>query len=175
MNKNIIFGMGLLSALCVSSSVQAALVGQIAVSLEVESSCVINGTTVNGNGNNFGELNFGTTPHIWTSNIDGQVIANGAVNGGLIVNCSTDVANFALQINGGVRGDRTLSAGSTDEIEYQIYKDTNRSMAYAINTDETITLTNNTVTIPIYGRIAPNATAINAGTYTDTLAVTLTF
>lgn len=177
MKKNIIIGMGLLSALFVSANIQAALVGQIAVSLKVEEGCSVNNGGVTGNLNTFGSLNFGQTASTWTNILTSQVVATGSSGGDLTVVCSTGVSKFGLTIDNGLNGDtntRKMKFGSST-IDYNIYKDAARSIVYPTNSQD-ITLSNNTATIPIYGAVPPNAaTAKVAGTYTDTLSVTLTF
>lgn len=177
MKKNIITGLGLLSVLFITSSVQAALVGQIAVKLKIEDGCSVNNGSVTGSLNDFGTLDFGESASTWTNILSAQVVASGTGGGDLTVTCSSGVTSFNVAIDNGVNGDansRKMKFGS-DTIDYNIYKEASRTNVYP-TTAQAIALTNNTATIPIYGSVPPNAmTAKTAGSYTDTLSVTITF
>jgi spore coat protein U-like protein len=177
MKTNMLVGLGVLSLAILSSNAQAAITGLVDVKLNVESGCKVNNSTANPTGsmNNFGTLNFGNTSTTWSNVLTAQVVASGGGGGDLTVTCDSNVNSFNVSIDGGLRGNRTL-AYSTNNIAYNVYQDAARTSVYTINTPVTISLgSGNTASVPIYGSIQVQSTAVNPGLYTDTLSVTVSF
>ncbi len=162
-------------SLVLAGGAQAAITGQVDVKLNISSGCQVGGSEVSGNMNKFGELDFGKQSPQWTNVLTAEV--QGANNGGdLEVTCDAGVSGFGVSINGGERGNRTLSEAGGDTVEYGIYQNAARSNEYAVDTPVQFSYAGAPVAIPIYGAIAPNSgTAKTAGDYTDVLLVSVTF
>ncbi|MCH4246094.1 spore coat protein U domain-containing protein [Acinetobacter gerneri] len=152
----------------------AAITGQVDVKLNISSGCTVDNSQVEGNMNKFGVLDFGKSASTWSNVLTAEVASTG--NGGdLTVSCDAGVTQFNVSVNGGERGDRTLS-NATDTVSYNVYQDAARSKLYELNTNVPFTPTAATpVKVPMYGAIAANATAVSEGDYTDTLLVTVSF
>ena len=115
-----------------------------------------------------GSLTFGSYTSGQTSNAD----VDGTIN---YVNCSGTLT-FAL--DGGTSGNinaRQMSNGAS-RLNYQIYRDPTRSSIWGIgaNAQTQILLETRNGSITVYGRI-PGGQVVPAGTYTDTVNITLTF
>ncbi|MBV7479381.1 spore coat U domain-containing protein [Pseudomonas sp. PDM31] len=170
-------GLSLLG-LTLASGAQAAttVTGQISASLILVSSCQVNGA--GGSSNlNFGALNFGTTDSLFTT-ATGQVLGGGG--GALSILCSsgtTPTIKVRAGTNDGMSpgGSRALFDGVANYVPYDLYTDAGHSQLLAI--DGVINLaasTGTAQTVNIYGQALGKA-GLPAGTYTDTVAVELTF
>jgi spore coat protein U-like protein len=170
-------GLSLLG-LTLASGAQAAttVTGQISASLILVSSCQVNGA--GGSSNlNFGALNFGTTDSLFTT-ATGQVLGGGG--GALSILCSsgtTPTIKVRAGTNDGMSpgGSRALFDGVANYVPYDLYTDAGHSQLLAI--DGVINLAASTgaaQTVNIYGQALGKA-GLPAGTYTDTVAVELTF
>lgn len=175
MKKNRILTIGLFTftSLFAASSF-AAITGQVDVKLNISSGCTVDNSQVEGNMNKFGELNFGKSASTWSNVLTAEVASSG--NGGdLTVTCDAGVSQFNVSVNGGERGDRTLS-NTTDTVAYNVYQDAARSKLYDLNTNVAFSTAGTTpVKVPMYGAIAANTQAVSDGDYTDTLLVTVSF
>lgn len=143
--------------------------------LNISSGCTVDNSQVEGNMSKFGVLDFGKSASTWSNVLTAEVASSG--NGGdLTVTCDADVSQFNVSVNGGERGDRTLS-NATDTVAYNVYQDAARSTLYELNTNVVFPVTAGTaVPVPMYGAIAANTTtAVSTGDYTDTLLVTVSF
>ncbi|WP_077048121.1 spore coat U domain-containing protein [Pseudomonas sp. KK4] len=150
--------------------------GQITSSLTLISSCQVNGA--GGSSNlNFGALNFGTANSLFTT-ASGQVLGGGG--GALSILCSngtTPTVTVRAGTNDGKSpgGTRALYDGVANYVPYDLYTDAGHSQLLAIN--GVINLAPSTgvaQTVNIYGQAVGKA-GLPAGTYTDTIAVELTF
>jgi spore coat protein U-like protein len=169
--------MSLLGLTLVSSAHAATTVtGQITSSLILTSSCQVNGAG-GSTGLNFGALNFGTANSLFTT-ATGQVLGGGG--GALSILCSsgtTPTVKVRAGANDGKSpgGTRALYDGVANYVPYDLYTDAGHSQLLAI--DGTINLAASTgvaQTVNIYGQAVGKA-GLPAGTYTDTVAVELTF
>ena len=170
-------GLSLLG-LTLASSVNAAttVTGQITSSLILISSCQVNGSG-GSTGLNFGALNFGTANSLFTT-ATGQVLGGGG--GALSILCSagtTPTVKVRAGANDGKSpgGSRALYDGVANYVPYDLYTDAGHSQLLAI--DGVISLAASTgvaQTVNIYGQAVGKA-GLPAGTYTDTIAVELTF
>ncbi|MGE1174964.1 MULTISPECIES: spore coat U domain-containing protein [Pseudomonas] len=170
-------GLSLLG-LTLASSVNAAttVTGQITSSLILISSCQVNGSG-GSTGLNFGALNFGTANSLFTT-ATGQVLGGGG--GALSILCSagtTPTVKVRAGANDGKSpgGTRALYDGVANYVPYDLYTDAGHSQLLAI--DGVISLAASTgvaQTVNIYGQAVGKA-GLPAGTYTDTIAVELTF
>ena len=149
----------LAAAVAASPATHAATVTDVLnVSATVLSSCALNG----------GTLSFGD----YTSGQQTDLDVDGTIN---YVNCSGTLT-FAL--DGGTSGNinaRQMSNGAS-RMNYQIYRDPTRSSIWGIgaNAQTQILLETRNGSITVYGRI-PGGQVVPAGTYTDTVNITLTF
>ncbi|MDF3932318.1 Csu type fimbrial protein [Pseudomonas citronellolis] len=155
---------------------QAAISGQVEVSLEIASGCqVTQGSTSNGVSNQFGWLDFGRAGPTWDNALSAQLL--GERDSTLQVTCDPGIGAFDVQVDGGLRNDRTLENGNGERIPYALYVDPGYTQAYLPNQayEFAVPADGMPVDVPIYGTIAPNARAMPSGTYRDTLTVTLEF
>jgi spore coat protein U-like protein len=140
----------------------ATATGTFAVSMTIQSSCVL--TSSSG-------IAFGTT---------GVLSANTDTTGTLGVQCTTTtpytVALDAGAGTGASTATRKLTAsGST--IDYALYRDSARTLTWGnVQGTDTVGGTGNgsTQTLTVYGRVPSQATPA-AGSYTDTVNVTITY
>ncbi|EZP33452.1 Csu type fimbrial protein [Pseudomonas sp. RIT288] len=170
-------GLSLLGLTLVSSANAATTVtGQITASLTLISSCQVNGTGGD-TGLNFGALNFGTANSLFTT-ASGQVLGGGG--GALSILCSSGTTPV-VKVRAGAHdgqspgGARALYDGVANYVPYDFYTDAGHSQLLPI--DGTINLATSTgvaQTVNIYGQAVGKA-GLPAGTYTDTVAVELTF
>lgn len=166
-------GLGL--ALC--SQAQAATVtGNINASLVLISSCQVNGSTAT-TGVNFGSLNFGTQTALFTT-AGAQVLGGGG--GAMSILCSNG-AIPVIKVGAGAHdgqsagGTRALYDGVGNYVPYDFFTDSGLTTPLAIN--GTITLPTSTgaaQTVNLYGKAVGKA-GLPPGTYTDTVAVELSF
>jgi len=166
--------------LAMASSLNAAttVTGQITSSLTLIASCQVNGSGA-ASGLNFGSLNFGTTNSLFT-NADAQLLGGTGTGGALSVLCSAGTAptikvRAGAHDNASAGGTRALADGLGNFVPYDFYTDSGHSSLLAI--DGVIALATSTgvaQTVNLYGRAVGKA-GLPAGTYTDTVAVELTF
>jgi len=163
-------------ALIPAAQAATTVTGQVTASLVLTSSCQVNG--VAGSTNlNFGTLNFGTTSSLFTQ-ASSQVLSGGG--GAMSILCSSGTAPV-IKVRGGTHdgqatgGTRALADGAGHFVPYDFFTDTGFSSLLAI--DGTISLATSTgvaQTVNLYGK-ATGVAGLPAGTYTDTVAVELTF
>ncbi|ROM34353.1 spore coat protein [Pseudomonas poae] len=166
-----------LMALAWVSGAQAATVaGTVTSTLVLTSSCLVNGAAATG-GMSFGTLNFGTANSLFTQ-ATGQVLGGGG--GALSILCSAGTSP-SLTVSAGANdgksagGGRALYDGVANYVPYDLYTDSGHSNLLAIG--GVINLAPSTgvaQAVNIYGKASGKA-GLPAGTYTDTVAVTLTF
>jgi spore coat protein U-like protein len=163
-------------ALMTSVNAATTVTGQITSSLTLTSSCLVNGTG-GSTGLNFGALNFGTANSLFT-NATGQVLGGGG--GAMSILCSSGTTP-TIKVRAGAHdgqspgGTRALYDGVANYVPYDLYTDAGHSQLLAI--DGTINLAASTgvaQTVNLYGQAVGKA-GLPAGTYTDTIAVELTF
>ena len=168
--------LALLAALTPAAQAATTVTGQVTASLVLTSSCLVNG--VAGSTNiNFGSLNFGTTSSLFTQ-ASSQVLGGGG--GAMSILCSAGTVPV-VKVRAGSHdgqasgGARALADGAGHFVPYDFFTDTGFSNLLAI--DGTISLATSTgvaQTVNLYGR-AIGVAGLPAGTYTDTVAVELTF
>lgn len=131
---------------------------QLTVTATVQSSCGLNG----------GTLNFGQYISGQATDLD----VTGTIN---YVNCSGELT---IALDGGANGSvtaRQLRSG-TNRLSYQIYRNSSRSAIWGSGSDAhgVILLSPQSGSIPVYGRILRNQ-GVADGIYTDVVNITLTF
>lgn len=166
----------------------SVLVCPMARATTASSSFTVNATIVNGCAfgtslaasiSNLGTINFGSMASI-PSNVD---VTSASGSGSIILTCTTG-ANVTIAIdygiNGGTASGRFMAntANATQKLGYQLYQDTARSQVWG-NTGTLVKTINNfpatTQTYPVYARLFAVTPLPSAGTYTDTVTVTLTY
>jgi spore coat protein U-like protein len=170
-------GLSLLGlTLAPSAHAATTVTGQITSSLILTNSCQVNGAG-GSSGLNFGALNFGTENSLFTT-ANAQVLGGGG--GALSILCSSGTTP-AVKVRAGAHdglstgGTRALADGSGNYVPYDLYTDSGHSQILAI--DGVINLATSTgvaQTVNLYGKAVGKA-GLPAGTYTDTVAVELTF
>lgn len=156
---------------------QAATVnGQVTASLTLTSSCQVNGTTAS-DGQEFGALNFGSADSLFTQ-ANAQVLGSGG--GALSILCSAGTSP-SVRVRAGAHdgqaagATRALYDGVANYVPYDFYTDTGRTNLLAIDgvvaLDPSIGVAQ---TVNLYGK-ALGVPGLPAGTYTDTVAVELSF
>ncbi|WP_312154837.1 spore coat U domain-containing protein [Pseudomonas sp.] len=170
---SILAGLGL----ALASQAQAATVtGTINSTLSLTAACQVNGSAGT-SGLNFGSLNFGTQDALFGT-ANAQVLGPGG--GAMSILCSNGTVP-SIRVRAGAHdgqstgGTRALADGSGNFVPYDFYTDAGHTQVLAI--DGTITLPTSTgvaQTVNLYGQARGKA-GLPAGTYTDTVAVELTF
>ncbi|KIP99636.1 spore coat protein U [Agrobacterium tumefaciens] len=119
-----------------------------------------------------GNLDFGST---------GVISANRDSTSSIVVQCTSGTAyNLGLDEghgSGATVASRVMTGPSSAKINYSLYTDAGRTTPWGntINTNTMAASGNgSTQTYTVYGRVPPQTTPA-AGTYTDTVTVTLTY
>ncbi len=139
------------------------------VSASVVAGCVISGT----NTGVFGTLDFGTRSGVATTSATASFVQNSTIN----LAC-TPGTTLNMSINGGSNYTTTRNlklANFSNVVAYRIFTSSSYSAASEIPVNQNVALSfsnANNITLPIYGLL--QLSGVNrAGTYTDTLTVTL--
>lgn len=138
--------------------------GTLNVSATVTANC-----TVSTNALAFGNVNV-----IGGSNVDGS--------GAIVVTCTngtTWTAGAGVGTGTGASfASRRMSAGA-NQLTYNLFTDSSRSTVWGDGTGATDTLagtgTGGAQTVTVYGRVGSGQTSVRAGSYADTVAVTVTY
>ena len=139
------------------------------VSASVVAGCVVSGT----NTGVFGTLNFGTQSGVATSSVSASYVQSTTIT----LACTPGTA-VSMSINGGTNYATTRNlkiSGNTNTVPYYLYSNATHTTAIPVNSAVALSYSNaNNITLPIYGLLTlPGPT--RAGTYTDTLTVTLSW
>ncbi|HBR1133651.1 spore coat U domain-containing protein (plasmid) [Escherichia coli] len=146
------------------------------VSATVENGCVF-GDDTGSSITDFGTIDFGTMSSI-SSTVD---VASSTGSGSVVVTCTPGLAatiELDYGANGGDSSARYLiNSSGTRTIAYQLYQDSNHttvwgtgSQAYSISS-----FPDTTQTYTVYARLFASSEMPEAGSYTDTVTVTLTY
>ena len=138
----------------------ATLTSTLAVRVVVQPACTISGATID----------FGTYTSGQTTALNG--FAQIAYN-------SCPAAQLRFQLDGGANGTSTarkLANGSGGLLNYGLYRDSGRTQNFGQGAEaRSVTpATSGTGTVPVYGMI-PAGQSVAAGTYTDTVVITMDF
>ncbi|NWB95319.1 spore coat protein U domain-containing protein [Pseudomonas gingeri] len=155
-----------------SDSALAVITGQIQARLVISSACEVSSGTVTSSSMP-NRLDFGSQGPTWTRPLSANLQGNSS---NLQVACNSQVTGFTVTIDGGANGDgisRYLSNGR-QTIPYRLFIDAGGTDTYSIGQQRNFAVGNgNQVPIPVYGAVVANTNALPAGTYSDTLTVTL--
>ncbi len=132
----------------------------LTVRVTVQEACSIAGSTID----------FGT----YSAGQQAALDADGAVS---YSGCPASTLTIAL--DGGSAGDvanRAMTNGSGDILNYQLYRNSARNQVWGEGAEaqQVVLLVPGAGDVQVYGRI-PGSQSVPAGTYTDTVNVTLTF
>ena len=130
------------------------------VSASVVAGCVVSGT----NTGVFGTLNFGTQSGVSSSSVSASYVQ------------STTAVSMSIDGGSNYSSTRNLKvSGNTNTVPYYLYTNVAHTTAIPVNSAVALSYSNaNNITLPIYGLLTlPGPT--RAGTYTDTLTVTLSW
>lgn len=148
--------------------------GTIAVALNVTNACVVNGAgSPSASLGSLGTIQFPDQPGIF-GNVDGQLVGS---LGTLQVQCSPNVSPV-LTIGSGANdnaGKRRLAANG-NTVAYRLFSDSARANEIGIGQQLPLgVMTTAAVSVPIYARVTSAGQLLAAGSYTDTVQVTLTW
>lgn len=149
---------GVVSHGVVSRAEAATSTTQMTVTATVLSSCALTGASLN-----FGEYVSGRTTNL---DVDGQITYS---------NCS---GRLTFELNGGQSGNVNARAmrNGANSLNYQLFRNPTRTAIFGTGTNAQSVdqLIPGNGQVIVYGRI-PSGQSVPAGTYTDTVTVTLTF
>jgi spore coat protein U-like protein len=134
--------------------------GSLGVSATVQNSCSLTG----------GTMDFGTYVSGQTSDLEAQ----GSI---AFANCPIGTMTFELAAgqSNNVNA-RFMTDGGQQQLDYQIYRDPNRTAVWGEGTDANVIqrFVAGNGTVSVYGSIPGNQT-VTAGSFSDTIAMTMTF
>ncbi|MFG1173361.1 spore coat U domain-containing protein [Erwiniaceae bacterium CAU 1747] len=146
------------------------------LAVEVKAS-IVNGCVVSGtNTSQLGTLNFGTLPGINSAATTADAVF---VNNATLNLACTPGTTLSMSINGGVNyanSSRNMKlTDHTDLVPYRLYANAAHTTVIPLNTALSVAYSDaDNITLPIYG-LAQIPRVNRAGTYTDTLTVTLSW
>lgn len=153
------------SALLAAGAAHAATATtNLSVTATVTANCTVSSSAVA----------FGSVNPISGSNVDGT--------GSITVTCTNGTAWAASAGAGGGTGATLASRkmmSSANPLNYSLYTDSGRTTTWGDGTASTATITNNgtgsSQAVTIYGRVPSGQVTAPPGSYTDTVAVTVTY
>jgi spore coat protein U-like protein len=178
------FGYGLLVApllaLLLPVTVQAdaaPTTGTLLATATIEPGCRVVGQLLAITSIDLGSLNFGTLPSLFTTAVSAQ---SSGPSGILQVIC-TGAISVDVSISTGLHasGSQRQLASGANRVPYNLYVDSGLTTQFNGATARTLAVSpigaTTTLNMPIYGRIQPNPGVYAAGTYTDTVQITVTW
>lgn len=149
-----------LAAMAWAPALAATETDVLTVQVTVQEACSIAGTTID----------FGTYTGGQAAVLDAQ---------GAITYSSCAAGTLTIALDGGSAGNvagRQMGNGNGGNINYQLYRNSTRSQVWGSEGDaqQIVLLEAGSGSVPVYGRIAAGQ-VVGAGTYTDTVNVTMTF
>ncbi len=146
------------------------------VTATIANGCIF-GSSGSGGSGNLGTINFGTLANV--ANVVDAASTVGA--GSLVVTCTPGMA-VSIALNGGVNGGSNaqrylINSGGTRTLAYQLYQDAARSTVWGTGAlaRSIASFPATTQTLTVYARLLSNGTPPPAGSYSDTVTVTLTW
>jgi spore coat protein U-like protein len=164
------------------------LTGTLDAQLLLLSGCVVTDQPGDFKTAQFGVLDFGSQLSSFTGPVD-AVPLNSAGGSPVTLTCTPNLSGVTMTIDGGANsasaaenglGARAMkiAGGGTDAMAYDVYTDNAHASPYVAGTAMAITIPADgiAVALPIFGHLNKTSTnALTAGTYTDTLAVTISW
>lgn len=169
--------LALLFALACPAAWAATATSSFTVNATIVNGCAF-GSSLSSPISNLGTLNFGSMSSIPT-NVD---VVSSAGTGSVVVTC-TPGATVTIAMDYGINGGNatrrimTNTSSATQTLGYQLYQDAARTQVWGTGTlVKTVSnFPTTTQTYPVYARLFSVTTLPSAGTYTDTVTVTLTY
>ncbi|WP_420994512.1 spore coat protein U domain-containing protein [Cupriavidus sp. 30B13] len=161
----------------------SSLNGAVNARLVLTTGCAIDaGTGSTGVLANFGTLDFGAQPGGFTGKVTAQAVGGGAA--ATQMTCSPDVTALQVTLDAGQNGGKGAGEGigsralanGTNYVPYEVYSDAAHAHPYVAGTAHAVPVPapGATFSLPIHGVVHKTSTsALAAGTYLDTLNVTL--
>lgn len=165
-----------ISQVSLSPALAGSLSGTVNVSLNVSAACAVNGgTATTGSLGQLGDITFTAQPGIF-GDVDAVLVPSAGVEG-ISVLCSPGLAP-ALTIGSGANDTDNLRHMASGEhaVAYRLFTDAARTNEIAIGQQISLgTATSTAFTQPIYARTNSGGRVLAAGTYVDTVQVTLSW
>lgn len=176
MRKQLLFLSGVLSLPFVANADTAT--GTLQVQAVVQATCSVNTTSTGTSGPAL--LDFGTITNL-TADVTADTTSGSVANGAVSTLCSTGTT-WTLTADGGLHSSSTqrqMADTGSGVLPYDLYSDSAHSNAIGINDAQnpvaTGTGTGAAVTTPVYGLIPAGTTMPEAGSYADTVTLTVTY
>jgi spore coat protein U-like protein len=158
----------------ISADAQTAS-GTIGVSLNILAACAVNGGNSSGTMGRIGTIAFADQSGVF-ANADATMVAQGAMNA-VTVLCTPGLApKVTVGAGANDAGNVRQLAYLGQTVAYRLYMDSARQDEITIGRQISLgTAATSALTLPIYARASSNGLALPAGTYTDTVQVTLSW
>lgn len=178
MKKHLLI-LGAIVLLQTAPSVESAgtVTGTLGATLTIITGCYINDGTTPGGLANLGTINFGS---VSTLNTQIRQPYSSTTSGALNLYCSAGTA-YNIGIDNGTHASTTqrrLAGGTTEYVNYNLYKDSGYSEAWgttgSAQLSGTATAIGTAIPLTIYGEV-PMQTTPSVSTYTDTVNVTVSW
>lgn len=167
-----------LPLLCTSLAAMAATAPtspSFAVNASVVSGCIVSGNSSQVTGVPFGSVNFGTHSAVSTGTVTAMASNDMGMQAQLVCTAGTAAQ---VSVNGGLNlqgAQRRLSNGAGQFIPYTLSLVAGTVTALAPNVAVGITMGTSPTALPIRGNLVLPGSAAMAGTYVDTVQVTVTW
>lgn len=167
-----------LPLLCTSLAAMAATAPtspSFAVNASVVSGCIVSGNSSQVTGVPFGSVNFGTHSAVSTGTVTAMASNDMGMQAKLVCTAGTAAQ---VSVNGGLNlqgAQRRLSNGAGQFIPYTLSLVAGTVTALAPNVAVGITMGTTPTALPIRGNLVLPGSAAMAGTYVDTVQVTVTW
>lgn len=162
--RKIAFGFAAIAALAATPALAASASNQMPVSVNVINSCTVSASP----------MAFGTLTSVGGVNVDTTASVDLICTIGAAYDVAMDVGIHAT----GSQRYLQNTTDATKKIPYGVYRDSARGQNWG-NTSGTDTVAGSSATglatLTAYGRIPASATSVPAGSYTDTVTVTVNF
>ncbi|CAI1617854.1 Csu type fimbrial protein [Serratia marcescens] len=178
MKKTLMALTSVATLLCANGAANAAgtIQGALGVTLTIGAGCSIKGGDSSGAANNFGSISFGTY-----SSLDNIIdaTATGSSGGSLTLNCTKDT-NYTVALDNGQHiasgSQRRMASTAGAFISYNLYQDAEHTVAWGSGANALAgTGTGAAVPLIVYGRVPAAGFTPAAGTYDDTVTMTVTW
>lgn len=167
---------GMVAAFAGTSAASAQTAsGTIGVSLNILAACAVNGGSSTATMGRIGTIAFTDQSGVF-GNADATMVAQGSTNA-VTVLCTPGLApqiTVGAGLNDAANVRRLAYLGNN--VAYRLYSDATRQDEITIGKQISLGTAGTTaLTLPIYARASSNGLALPAGTYTDTVQVTLSW
>ena len=166
--------MALLLSLAALPAQAGSSTGTIGVSMNVSAACLVNGgSQSSGSLGQLGSIAFPDQSGV-VGTVDASLVPS-AGSGGISVLCTPGLTP-SLTVGAGAHDSGAVRnlASNSNTVAYRLYSDAGRSSEITIGHAISLgTATSSAINVPIFGRITGGGASLTAGSYTDTVQVTL--